>query len=181
MKAVFSLFLMFSFVLLSCNSEPSLQKYFVENTENKNFVAVDIAPSILGIDKSKLTVEQSEALTTLKKVNILAFKLDGANASLYETEKEKVKTLLKDPQYQQLMKFGAGATGASISFVGDEAHIDEFILFANNKKNGFAIVKVLGKNMNPNGIITLLSVLKDANIDIKQLEPLQQMIPKDLE
>jgi hypothetical protein len=54
-------------------------------------------------------------------------------------------------------------------------------LFANNKKNGFAIVRVLGKDMNPNGIITLLSALKDANIDLKQLEPLQQMIPKNLE
>jgi len=62
------------FLLISCNSKPSLQKYFVDNSENKDFISLDISPSILNLDKSKLTVEQNEALHSFQKMNILAFK-----------------------------------------------------------------------------------------------------------
>ena len=32
--------------------------------------------------------------------------------------------------------------------------------------------------MNPTGIVTLMSVLKNANVDLEQLKPLQQMFAK---
>ena len=76
------------------------------------------------------------------------------------------------------MKFGSGKDGASVSFVGDTKHIDEFVFYANKKENGFAVVRVMGKDMNPTGIMTLMSVLKNANVDIEQLKPLQQMFAK---
>jgi hypothetical protein len=76
------------------------------------------------------------------------------------------------------MKFGSGKDGASVSFVGDDEHIDEFVFYANKKETGFAVVRVLGKNMNPTGIMTLMSVLKNANVDLEQLKPLQQMFAK---
>jgi PBP1b-binding outer membrane lipoprotein LpoB len=50
MKTVYGIALL-SLFLSSCNSEPSLQKYFVENTENKNFIALDVSPDILNVDK----------------------------------------------------------------------------------------------------------------------------------
>jgi PBP1b-binding outer membrane lipoprotein LpoB len=51
MKTVYGIALLLSLFLSSCNSEPSLQKYFVENTENKNFIALDVSPDILNVDK----------------------------------------------------------------------------------------------------------------------------------
>jgi len=163
-------------LLASCDSKPSLQKYFVEKTENKNFIALDVSPGILNVDKSKLTVEQAQALASFQKMNVLAFKLDKTNAAEYETEKAKVKEILKDKKYQELMKFGSGQDGASVSFVGDEEHIDEFILFANRKENGFAVVRILGKDMNPSGIMTMMSVLNSSNLNLDQLKPLQEMM-----
>ena len=56
MKKSISYFAIFSVLLMSCNSKPSLEKYFVENTENKNFVQVDVSPSILNIEKNKLSI-----------------------------------------------------------------------------------------------------------------------------
>jgi len=162
--------------LISCNSEPSLQKYFVENTENKNFIALDISPNILNVDKTKLSTEQTEALNSFDKMNILAFKANDKNQALFETERSKVKTILKNPKYQELMKFGSGKDGASVSFVGTDENIEEFIIFANRKENGFAVVRVLGKDMNPNNIMTLMSVLKQSNIDLEQLKPLQELV-----
>ena len=162
--------------LVSCNSEPSLQKYFVENTEKKDFISLDVSPSILNVDKAKLSAEQSEALHSFDKMNILAFKANDKNQAQFETERTKIKAILKNPKYQELMKVGSGKDGASVSFVGADDNIEEFVIFANRKENGFAVVRVLGKNMNPNNIMTLMTVLKESKIDMEQLKPLQQLV-----
>jgi hypothetical protein len=163
-------------VLISCNNEPTLQKYFVENSEKNNFVVVDISPSILNVDKTKLTAEQKTALSSFDKMNILAFKLDEKNKEVYEAESQKVAQIMKGKDYQQLMKVGSGNDAASISFVGDEDNINEFVVFAKRKENGFAVVRILGNDMNPNNIMTMLSVLREANIDTAQLAPLKDLM-----
>ncbi|CAA9197619.1 hypothetical protein FLA105534_01745 [Flavobacterium bizetiae] len=173
---IFTSALLVLLTLVSCNSEPSLQKYFVENTDNKNFIALDVSPSILNVEKTKLSAEQNEALKSFDKMNILAFKANATNQVQFETERVKVKAILKDPKYQQLMSFGSGKDGASISYVGTDDNIKEFVVFANRKENGFAVVRVLGENMNPNNIMTLMSVLRESKIDMEQLKPLQQLV-----
>jgi hypothetical protein len=178
MKYIYSLAIIGSLLLSSCNNEPTLQKYFVENTENKNFIALDLSPSILNIDSSKLSMEQNVALKSFDKMNILAFKLDDKNKAEFEVERTKVNEILKDEKYQQLMKFGSGNEGASISFVGDDEHIEEFVLFANKKENGFAVIRILGKDMNPTGVMTMMSVLQKSNVNLEQLKPLQQLLNK---
>jgi hypothetical protein len=109
-------------------------------------------------------------------MNVLAFKLDDKNKAQFEIERAKIDNILKDPKYQQLMKFGSGKESASISYVGSDDNIEEFVLFANRKETGFAVVRVLGKDMNPTNIMTMLSVLKESKIDLEQLKPLQQLI-----
>jgi superfamily II DNA or RNA helicase len=178
MKRILCLAVMASILLASCNNEPSLQKYYVEKTENKNFIAVDLSPNMFNIDETKLAADEKAALKSFEKVNILAFKLNDKNKAEFESERIKLNEILKEEKYQQLMKYGSGKDGASVSFVGDDEHIDEFVFYANNKENGFAVVRVLGKDMNPTGIMTLMSVLKSANVDLEQLKPLQQMFEK---
>jgi len=163
-------------LLVSCQNEPTLQKYFVENSEKKDFIALDISPSIVNVDKTKLTAEQKTALESFDKMNIIAFKLDKNNEAQYETESQKVTQILKGKSYQELMKIGSGKDGASVSYVGDENDIDEFVLFAKKKDNGFAVVRILGNDMNPNNIMNMLSILKSANVDMAQLAPLQGLI-----
>jgi len=165
-----------SLLLLGCNNEPSLQKYFVDNAEKKDFIALDVSSSILNTDKAKFTAEQKTALESFDKMNIIAFKSDKNNQALYESESQKITHILKGKDYQELMKIGSGKDGASISYVGDENDIDEFILFAKKKDTGFAVVRVLGNDMNPNNIINMLSILKSSNIDLEQLKPLQGFV-----
>ena len=172
----FVILLASAFIMIGCQSKPSLQKYFVEKTEDKNFIALDVSPSILNIDKQKLTAEQNEAMATFNKMNILAFKLTEENKAQYETEKKKVAEILKDKKYQELMRFGQGKDGGSVSFVGDENHIDEFIFFANRKENGFAVVRILGEDMNPTGIMSMISAMQQSDIDLEQLKPLQEIM-----
>ena len=163
-------------VLSSCTGEPTLQKYFVENSEKKDFIVLDVSSSIINVDKSKLTANQKTALASFNKMNILAFKLDEKNKASYDLESQKVTEILKGEDYQELMKVGSGKDAASISYIGDDDHINEFILFAKKKDNGFAVVRILGNDMNPNNIMNMLSLLKSANVDMDQLKPLQALM-----
>lgn len=178
MKIIIKLSVVLCLFLMSCNAEPSLQKYFVEKSENKNFVSFDVSPSILNVDKTKLTEEQKTALQSFDKMNVLAFKLNDKNQTDFLAERLKVNAILKNEKYQQLMKFGSGKEGASISYVGQDEHISEFILYGNKKEAGFAVVRILGKDMNPNNIMTLISIMKDSKINLDQLKPLQEMMLK---
>lgn len=164
-------------LIWSCEEKPSLQKYFVENTESSKFIAVDLAPSIIKTDKMSLSETEKAALASFEKMNILAFKTDSTNSTGYEQEIKEVKAILKDESYQQLMKAGSGNDGAAIYFVGDDdEHIEEFVVLAGKKENGFAVVRVLGNDMNPTHIINMLSLLQKSDVDLDQLKPLQQLI-----
>jgi hypothetical protein len=164
--------------LTSCSNKPTLQKYFVENTESKDFISIDLGSDIINTEKMSLTDEDREALKSFEKVNVLAFKKDESNKDNYEVEVKKVKTILKDTvSYNELMKFGSGSDGAAIYFVGDDdEHINEFVLFANKKENGFAVVRVLGKDMNPMNIMKIMSLMQKSDINLEQLKPLQEIM-----
>ena len=172
------LIILFSLVTLSsCNNKPSLQKYFVEKTESKDFVAIDLGSDIINTEKMTLTDSDKEALKSFDKINVLAFKKEDKNAVAYGVEVEKVKTILKDTvSYNELIKFGSGSDGASVYFVGDDEHINEFVLFANKKENGFAVVRILGKDMNPMQIMNIISLLQKSDLNLEQLKPLQDIM-----
>lgn len=176
MKKIYFIVIICSLFLTSCNSEPSLQKYFVENTENKDFIAFDVSSEILNIEKAKLTPEQSESLKSFDKMNILAFKLDSSNVAKYDIERAKVSDILKAEKYQKLMSFGSGKNGVTISFVGEEENIKEFVIYAKGREAGFAVVRILGDKMNPTHIMNMISVMQKSNIDLDQLKPLQEMM-----
>jgi len=45
-----------------------------------------------------------------------------------------------------------------------------------DREAGFAVVRILGNDMNPNNIMNMLSLIKNANVDMEQLKPLQGFI-----
>lgn len=164
-------------LLCSCEDKPSLQKYFVKNTESPKFIALDLASNIIKTDKVALSETEQAALESFEKMNILAFRADSTNTAEYDKEIKEVKTILKDESYQQLMKAGSGNDGAAIYFVGnDDEHIEEFVVLAGKKENGFAVVRVLGNDMNPTHIMNMLSLLQKSQVDMEQLKPLQQLM-----
>ncbi|HPW97365.1 MAG TPA: DUF4252 domain-containing protein [Flavobacterium sp.] len=178
MKLVYLIGFTIVMMLFSCHSEPSLQRYFVDNLENKDFVSLDVSSNIINIDKAKLTSEEKDALESFEKMNILLFKMDSAKTKTkqFEIESAKVKQILKGKEYQELMKVGSGTNAASISFVGDEDKIDEFVIYAKGKDTGFAIVRILGDDMNPNNVMSILSIIKNSGIDMEQLKPLEGLM-----
>lgn len=162
----------------SCETKPTLQKYYVKNTESADFVSVDLAPSVINTQNLKLTSSEKEALASFDKMNILAYKTDSTQTEKFDQEIKEVKALLKDDSYQQLMKVGSGSDGAAVYFVGDEAHINEFVVLASKKENGFAVVRVLGNDMNPTHVLNMLQLLKKSDMKLEQLKPLQDLMKK---
>jgi cephalosporin hydroxylase len=168
--------LLISCVLYSCSDNATLQTYFVENSESTEFFTIDITPSILKTDALTLTNEETAALEAFKKMNILAFKKDSINENKYKSEMTKVKAILKDEQYESLIKYGSNRNGAALYFAGETDKIDEFVLVANQDEAGFAIVRILGDDMDVNHVMTLFQLLKKSNVDMEQLKPLQQFM-----
>src|SRR5690554_2510237 len=159
--------------IISCNSEPSLQKYMAKNSENSNFIAIDLGADVLKLNENKLSEDEKEALKAFRKLNIIAFKKTTSNDALYQKEKEEVQHILREnSQYEQLMRVGSGTRGMSIYAVGKEENFDEFILFGNQNETGFIIVRVLRKKMNATQMMHFISMLQNSDFDQEQLKPL---------
>ena len=150
-------------LLASCSSQQSLQEYYVDNSENPNFISIDVPASILKMDEANLTEAESEAIASLRKFNLLAFKKTDSNVAEYKSEKIKVKQILKDDDFVELMKINSQYGKGVIKYLGDENAIDEVIIYGDSKDKGFALVRVLGKDMNPAHLIQLMQAIQKSD------------------
>ena len=168
---LFSVVIAVALTLVSCDSKPSLQKYFVEKSESADFVSFDLGTGIIKTDSTVLNAEEKKALESVRKLNILVYKKNSLDNATYEAETKNVKSILKNGEYEELMRFGSSKQGASINMLGDGDDIDEFVVYLHQKENGFSIIRVLGDNMNPNNVLTLVELIKKAGVDMDQLKP----------
>lgn len=162
-----------TFIFSSCNNKPTLQQYFVEKSEVAPFVSLDLPPSVFTATEA-LTVEETAALKRFDKLNVLVYPLTGKRTTPeFLSERETVKQILEDPQYQELMSFGSGQDRGSLRFVGTQDNIDEFVVFVSQKETGFAIVRVIGDDMDANSVATLVSMMNKVNLNASELAPLR--------
>lgn len=160
-------------LLLSCDDKQSLQEYYVENSERTDFISLDIPASVVNLSEVELTEAQRSAYESVKKLNILAFRITDDNKASYEAEKVKVKEILGDPKYRELMKFNTGKQRGVIKYMGSEDAIDEFIIFGSDNNRGFALVRVLGNNMRPENMIKLMDIIEKADVEGEEISKLE--------
>jgi hypothetical protein len=158
------------FVTVSCNDKASLQRYFVDNQEAKDFLTQDIPISVLKIDESNFTKEQKEAYNSVSRLNFLGYKANETNAETLNVEIAKVKAILSDDRYIDLMEFSDKGNKIVVKYIGNDEEADEVIVFGSSKEYGFGIARVLGNDMSPDKMATLVSVLQGANVDEGQLQ-----------
>jgi len=155
-----SLIVVLALTFIACDSNASLQKYYVESKENNEFISIDIPSSILQLKDTEVSENIKNTLETIKKVNFLALQLTDTNKELYDSEKVKVNAILKNPKYKQLMRMNIGKGNVNVSYMGEENAIDEVIIFGSDNKKGFAVIRVIGDNMNPSEIMKLANEIK---------------------
>ncbi|RIV68433.1 DUF4252 domain-containing protein [Flagellimonas aequoris] len=164
MKSILkSIAVMGAVLLASCSSQQSLQEYYVDNSENPSFLSIDVPASILKMEGVDLTPTQKEAVESLRKFNLLAFKKNTDNEAEYEMEKKKVKEILKGDEFVELMKINSKYGKGVIKYLGEEDAIDEVIIYGDSNDKGFALVRVLGKNMNPAHIMQLMQAIQKSD------------------
>ena len=163
-------------VLSSCSSTQSLQEYYVDNAENPNFLKFDVPSSILNLENADLSQKQQEAFESLKKLNVLAFKKTNANDGEYQLEKTKVKAILKNESFVELMKMNTPYGKATIKYMGDEDAIDEVIIYGDNKEKGFALIRVLGDDMNPANMMQLLEAIQKSDYKGEGFGQLEELL-----
>ncbi|WP_456379030.1 DUF4252 domain-containing protein [Lutibacter sp.] len=158
-------------VTSACETNPSLQKYYVDSKENSEFISVDLPSSILQLKDTDASKDIKNTLKTIKKVNFLALQLNDTDKELFNSEKQKVKAILKNPKYKQLIRMNIGSGNITVNYLGKEDAIDEVVIFGADSNKGFALVRVLGNNMNPSDILKLAQEIKmDGDSDqLKQL------------
>jgi len=76
---IFSVLFLFG-ILVSCKNEKSLQQYFVDGADNKEFISADLSTTLLKVSEVDLTPEQKEAYKSLRKINLLAYRLKEDNS-----------------------------------------------------------------------------------------------------
>ena len=169
------MFILIVTVFSSCNYGETLQAYFVTHQEESNFISVDIPTSFVKLNEEELTEDQVEAYESIDKLNMLGYRLNTENVNEFNVELEKVKVILKDDRYQDLMRGGNTTDGRFvIKYIGDDDSIDELILFGSATDKGFAIVRVLGNNMKPEKIATLGNALQNATTDENNVKEIME-------
>ena len=151
-------------VLVSCNSEPSLQKYYVDKQSSDNFISLDLPSSMVTLSNDASS-ETKETMNSIKKLNILAFKLNDTNKDAFLIEVKKVKAILKNKSYSELIRVKHKDANIIVKFLGDDDAVDEFILFASDNSKGFALARILGNHMDPEKIMKMAKNLKDFDTD----------------
>lgn len=151
--------------LASCSSSQSLQEYYVDSSENSNFLSFDIPTSILNIAGANLTAEEKKAVESIKKLNVLAFKKTGENSVSYNAEKLKVNNILDNKKFTQLMKINSKFAKGVVKYIGNEDAIDEVIIYGHRDKEGFALIRVIGKDMNPADLGQLIRAMEKSDIN----------------
>lgn len=164
--------LMFS----ACSSTQSLQEYYVDNSENPNFISVDIPASILNIAIDELSAPEKKAVESIRKLNILAFRKTGNNIVEFKAEKAKVSAILSDKKYNSLMKINSKLAKGTVKYLGDDDAIDEVVIYGNSDKDGFAVIRVLGDNMNPANLGLLIKAMEKSNFNGEGLGELGNLI-----
>ena len=164
-----NLFFLFSlFVFMACDTKPTIQTYFVDHQETPNFISMDIPVSFLGIDDIELTKAQNEAVNSIDKLNMLGYSLKTGSLDVFNEEVVKIRSLLKADDYNELMRIGSPKDGkVKISYTGDDDAMDELIVFGESKEFGFAIIRVLGDDMNVSKIMELGPIIN--KLDTKQM------------
>lgn len=159
----------------SCSSGPSLQEYFVNNSENPNFLALDVPANILNLKEADLDETQVEALKSLRKLNILAFRKTDENTEAFSTERAKVDKILKNSDFKELMKLNSKFAKGVIKYTGEGDAIDEVVIYGASEDKGFALIRVLGNDMNPAHLMQLMQAVENADIDGEGLGELSDL------
>ena len=164
-------------IAAACQNDKSIQKYYVDNQEDADFMALDV-PTSMFANLESMDADNRKTMESIKKINVLALRADQ-HPEKFQKEKAKLDEIFTDDKYQLLMKYGGGNRKAALYFTGKEDAIDELIVYGYDDSKGLGVARVLGNDMNPAEIIEMMKSLKKEDIDAGGLEGLIGIMGND--
>lgn len=130
----------------SCQSDKTLEHYFVEKQNENGFVILDLPSSLLEGQTEMLDEASQEALKSIRKLNVLFAKPDSEKID-FEKEQQKIREILKNSMYENLMQFNNQKNEGAIYIVDKNEKITEMVLYGYQEKQMLIIVRVLGNDI----------------------------------
>ena len=160
MKKLRTVFLVYLILFLVSWKKESLQNYLFECENRKEVTSLNIPISIIELAENNLNAEEKAIYKTIRKVNFTGFLAEKIDESTYEIEKNRVKKILGSSSYKKLIGFNDNGNSFSFYRIANSDTIDEIIVFGYGKEQGIGIARILGDDMKPEKIISLLKSSK---------------------
>ena len=141
---------------MAFNSESTLQSYFVDHQESAAFISADLPITFLKIDSKEINQRQINAIESIDKLNMLGYSIKSGQKEVYSAAIAVLTKLLQDEKYNEMISLGNSNDGrVRIYYVGASSSIDEFVVLTTSIDIGFAVIRVLGNEMNLSEIMQL--------------------------
>src|SRR5690606_6928780 len=164
------------FVLFSCQ-EKSLQKYLVEKQDDRNFLKADIAPGMLEGFKANLSPDEQETLNSIKKINVIAYKIHDGNIEEYQQEKETLESILSQDKYNDLTRIRSNEWSVNFLYTGTETAIGEVISSASADNTGFVPGRLRRNKTKPDQPLPSVRASSTGNIATPPIEAVMRVLP----
>jgi len=151
-------------MIVACSNEDSIQQLYIDSEKNEDYLMLDIPMSLMSMPETA-SAEAKQAYNSIEKINLLAFKVNESNITDYTSEKSKVKKILKNSKYIELMRVNSNGRNIVAKYIGTENSVDELIVFASDNSKGFALARVHGNDMKPENMLSLLNNIKNMDKD----------------
>jgi hypothetical protein len=149
--------------MTSCSDKNSLHNYILDHAEITGYSSSTIPMSLLRQENMQLTKKQEEALDAVDRINLLLYRKSPNNSADYTTERNKLKTILKQKKYEELINLGNKGV---IKYVGTDDSIDEIVVFLSDKEMGFAITRIIGDDMTLEKFMELYKMTEQRDIPL---------------
>lgn len=162
------------FLASSCDSNKTLEHYFVEKQNESSFIVLDIPSSLLEGHTEWLDDTSKEALKSIRKLNILFAKPESGNID-FKKEQNQVQEILKNDRYESLMQFNDSKNKGAIYIVDKNEKISEMVFYGHQEDQMLIVVRVLGNDIkleHAQTIMNLASKQENASALEELLKPL---------
>ncbi len=161
--------------LTGCDKEQSLQEYFIEKQASDNFISLDIPSSILSL-KPNASEKSKKAMASIKKVNLVFYKIKKEDQKEFLMEKDQIKKILKGKNFSELMRMKKENMNIQLTYIGGENFIDELVVFASNDETGLLVARVLGDHMKPEDLATLVKDIERIDTGSPVFSELKELV-----
>lgn len=165
-KAIGCLMFLGLLFVVSCQSDPSLQKYLVDHQDSEGFIQMDLSGNMIYGNLKNVSEEDKENIKAFRKLNMLVLPINGENKQQYEKELGEVQHILNSVEYRLLAGFHKSDISFKLYYLGSEEAIKEVVVFTFSDEKGFAILRILTKDLNPEKFYSTLKSLQRGDFDL---------------